>query len=134
MVSKKMCVCVCLCFFFFSCLSPIPTSSNNIFNVKEHWETLIILKNELNHQLNFVILKKIAYYEIFCKMFFFFTNLSQGNFLYCQRFFILIKNSVMPVLLLKWNKTCFIEFSLVKIFISFVKLLSINRIVFFSVM
>ena len=26
---------------------------------------------------------------MFCEMLFFFTNLSQGNFLYCPRFFIL---------------------------------------------
>ena len=44
---------------------------------------------KLNYQLNNVILKNFAYCEMLCKIFFFFvTNLSQGNFLYCQRFFI----------------------------------------------
>ena len=43
-------------------------------------------------QLNIVILKNFTCREMFCKMFFFFSNLSQGNFLYCPTFFILTKN------------------------------------------
>ena len=32
---------------------------------------MIILKNQLDHQLNFAILEKLAYYEMVCEMFFF---------------------------------------------------------------
>ena len=46
------------------------TSLNNIFKVKKHSQTLIILKNQLNHQLNIVILKKFAHYEMFREVFF----------------------------------------------------------------
>ena len=65
--------------------------------------------------------------NFFAKCSFFFTNLSQGNFLYCpQGFWYYIKFLLQPALLLKWNKTCCIEFSLVKIFVSFVELLKLN--------
>ena len=87
----------------------------------------MILKNQLNHQLNITIpTKNLAYYNIFYKMFFSFTNLLQGNFLYCRSFLYQLKVLILPVLLLKWNNLLhWISFS-VKIFISFVKLLNIN--------
>ena len=47
--------------------------------------------------------------------FFFFTNLSQSNFLNHPKFFMVTEVLILPVLLLKWNKTCCIEFSFVKI-------------------
>ena len=37
-----------------------------------------------------------------------------------------LKTLVLPLLLLKWNKTCCIDFFFDKIFVSFVKLLNIN--------
>ena len=81
-------------------------------------------KKQQNHQLNIVILKNFAYYKMFCKLFFFFfRNSSQGNFLYCPRFFIL-KLLILLVLLLKWNKTCHIDFFIIKIFV----VLSLNII------
>ena len=58
-------------------------------------------------------------------VFFYFTNLSQGSLLYSPWFFIL-KFLILPVLLLKWNKTCCIEFSLIKISVSFIKLINIS--------
>ena len=54
---------------FFPCSSPLSTSSYNAFSY-DNSKTVIILKNQLNHQMNIVILK----------------NLSQDNYLYCPRF------------------------------------------------
>ena len=110
---------------FPSCPSPISTPSSNTFISKKYWWTLIILKNQLNDQLNIVILKPFAYHKIFCKMIFFFTNLSQGNFLHCARFFLLTKNlntARTPTEMSNWNKTNLVAFFffLVKIFVSFV--------------
>ena len=64
--------------------------------------------------------------KYFNKVLFFFTNLSQGNFLYCPNIFILTKNLNLPVLVLNWNKTYYIEFFFVKFFFSFLKLLNTN--------
>ena len=65
--------------------------------------------------------------NFFAKCSFFFTNLSQGNFLYCpQGFWYYIKFLLQPALLLKWNKTCCIELSLVKIFVTFAELLKLS--------
>ena len=49
---------------------PLSTSSNNTYGI----EALINIDNSenLDHQLNTEILKILAYYEIFCEMFFFF--------------------------------------------------------------
>ena len=66
----------------------------------------------LNHQPNITIVQNCAYYEIFCKIFFFFNNLSQGTFY-----------------LLKWNATFDIDFFFFKmkrIFVSFVNFLDIS--------
>ena len=88
---------------------------------------MIILKNQLHDHLNncnwkmFFILR-----NVFSNVFFFFTNLSQGNFLYCLRFLIHLKTLILHVLLLNWNKTCYIDFFFVKIFVSFIKLLNIS--------
>ena len=81
-------------FFFFSCPSPLSTSSNNIpVKVKQNLQTLTILKYQSNHQLNIIILKYFTYSEILREiLFFFFTNLSQGNFLCYQRIVIITKN------------------------------------------
>ena len=50
---------------------------------------------------------------MFCEMLFFLIyKFIPGNFLYCLRDFLMLL-----VLLLKWNKTCCIEFFLVKIFV-----------------
>ena len=86
---------------------------------------MIILKIQLNHQLDIVILKEFGMLQnVLWIVFFFFTISSQGNFLYCPRFFTLTKILILSAFLLKWNKTCYIEFFLIKIFISFVKLLN----------
>ena len=75
---------------------------------------MIIWKNKLNHQLNIVIQKKIAYHDIFCKMFFFcFTNLSKSYFFIAGSFLYWLKILILPAILLKWNKTCCIEYFLV---------------------
>ena len=70
---------------------------------------MIILKNQLNH-LNFVILKKFCILRnILQNVLFFFTNLSWGNSLY---YFFKLKILILPILLLKWNKICCIEYFL----------------------
>ena len=59
------------------------------FKVKKH----AILENHLNHQLNIIILRNFAYYEMFCEVFFFSSQLYLNViFLYWPRFFILNKN------------------------------------------
>ena len=63
---------------------------------------------------------------MFCEMFFFFfTNLSQGNFLYCSKFFILTKNlnTAFTPTEMKQN---FLNFFSLRFFFSFIKLLNIN--------
>ena len=73
-----------------------------------------------------MILKKNAHHEMFGEMlFFFFANLCQGNFLYCPRFSILTKTLILPALVLKRNKISCIEHFLIKVFVSFVKILNI---------
>ena len=112
--------------FFFSCSSLLPTSSNNTFKVKKHWQRLIILKNHLNHPLNIVILKNLACCKIFCKSFFFFWQIYLKEIYYiAQGFLNLLKFLVRSVLLLKWNN-CSIASAAVKIFVSLVKLLNIS--------
>ena len=58
--------------FFFSCPSPLSTSSNEIlykgievYKSKEELLNIDNSKKQLNHQLNIVILKKIAKYYFF---------------------------------------------------------------------
>ena len=102
--------------------SPLPTSSNNIFKVKKHWETLILinLKRSTKSSTKHCNSKKIlCTLKCFAKCSFFFTNLFQGNSLYHRSFFILTNFLILPVLLLKWNKTCCIEFFLVRILLVF---------------
>ena len=40
---------------------------------------MVILKNQLNNQLNIAILKKFAYYEMFCEMLFFSSQIIEGG-------------------------------------------------------
>ena len=70
---------------------------------------LIILKNQINNQLSIVILKKnFAYY----KMFFFSSQI------YLKGLFYITQILILPALLLKWNKMCYIKVFLIKIFSS----------------
>ena len=50
---------------------------------------MIILKKHVSKRLNIVTLKK---FRVLQNVLFFITNLSQGNFLHCPRFFMLSKN------------------------------------------
>ena len=50
------------------------------------------LKNQLNHLVNILIRKFRILRNILLNFLFTFTNLSQRNFLRCQKFFILTKN------------------------------------------
>ena len=79
----------------------------------KHWKTSIILKNQLNHQLNIVILKKFAYYE----MFFFFLRkfLSRQFFILVNVFYNYIL--ILLVLVMKWNITSSIEYFFPKILV-----------------
>ena len=70
---------------------------------------MIILQNQLNHRWNIVILKKFI----------------------SRKFYFILKFLMLPILLLKWNKTCCIDFSLINIF-SFVKLLNISLNEYYS--
>ena len=83
----------------------------------------MIILNQLNHEPN---KKKFTYYWMICKMFFFLQKYLKEIFYIVRGFYMLTKILNTARLLLKWNKTCCIEFSLVKIFVSFVKLLSIS--------
>ena len=95
---------------FFSWPSPLSTSLNNKFKVKNHWLSLIIL-NQLNRQLDIVTLKSFTYYEIFCDMFFFYGQIFiRQIFLYCPNFLYLLKMLLLSLLLLKLNETYCIEF------------------------
>ena len=87
----------------FSSLSHLSTSSNNIFKVKRHRQTLIILKKQLNH-LKVIDLKKKQIYPM-------------AIFYTAQNFLCKLKMFILTVLQLKWNKTCCIEFFFVKIFV-----------------
>ena len=60
-------------FFHIGMLQPL--------KVNKHCQTLIIFKNKLNHQLNIVILKYVAHYEMFCEVFFFLHNFISSQFL-----------------------------------------------------
>ena len=66
---------------------------------------------------------KISYILSF---FFLITKLYPDNLLYCPCFFLLTKNLILALLLLKWNQTCFIKFFLATVSVSFYKLLNIN--------
>ena len=109
-------------FFFFRSLST--SSSKALTNIDD--------SKKLNHWLKIARLKIFVYYKMFFKKCFFFSSkiyfkvifyITQGNFLY---YITQLKILILPTLLLKWNKTCCIEFFLVKILVSFVKLLNIN--------
>ena len=52
-----------------------------------------------------------------CKMFFFLQKYLKEIFYIVRGFYMLTKILNTARLLLKWNKTCCIEFSLVKIFV-----------------
>ena len=89
---------------------------------------MIILKYQLNNPLNIAILKK-NWHTTICsaKCHFFLHKFISRQFLYIvQGFLYQLKILILPVLLLKWNKTCCIEFCLVKVFVSLVKLLIIS--------
>ena len=58
-------------------------------NIDQH---LIILKNQLNHQLNTFNSKKFGTVQnILQNVLFSFTNLAQSNFLNCPKFFMITK-------------------------------------------
>ena len=71
---------------------PLSTSSNNIHG-KEALINIDNFEKSTRSSTKHCNSKNSAYYKMFCKMFyFFFTNLSQGNFLYCPKFSTLTKN------------------------------------------
>ena len=75
-----------------------------------------------NSQLNIVFLKKFAHCEIFCKMFFFYSQIYLKAIFYVTRGFLYqLKSLILSVLLPEWNKTCCIELFLCQ---DFVKLLN----------
>ena len=63
---------------------------------------------------------------MFAKCSFFFTHLSQRNFLYCPRFFILNKILNTDCTPTEMKQNLLHEFSFIKIFVNFVKLLNIS--------
>ena len=72
---------------------------------------MIILTNQLNYQLNIVILKTFAYCEMFCKIFFFSSQIYLKAIFYIAKGFLYqLKFLIQSVLLLEWNKTCCIDF------------------------
>ena len=105
---------------------PLSTSSNNIcckealMNIDNFKKRTWSSTKHCNSR-NFSILQKVLQNVLS-----FFTNLSQGNFLCCPKFFIQLKMLILPVLILKWIKTYCIDFFLIKIFVSIVKLLNIS--------
>ena len=70
----------------FSCISPLPTSSNNIL-YKKGKETLINIEKSTKlstKHCNSKIFSGLR--NVLQNILFFFTNLSQGNFVYCRGF------------------------------------------------
>ena len=63
--------------------------------------------------------------KYFAKYPFFFHKFISRQFFLLPKFFILTKNPNTAHIVLKWNKTCYIDF-FVKIFVSFAKLLNFN--------
>ena len=68
---------------------------------------MIILTNQLNH-INFAILKHFAYCKIFYVIFYLHKFISRQFFI--LRICFLLKILRLPILLLKWNETCYIDF------------------------
>ena len=102
-----------------------PLHQITYFKVKKHLQTLIIvhkltkLSTKHCNSKNFCTFKNVLRSPVFC-----FTNLPRGYFYVARSFLYYLKILVLPVLLVNLNKMCCNKFFHIKIFVSFVKLLT----------
>ena len=104
------------------------------FKVKKHLQALIIvhkltkLSTKHCNSKNFCTFKNVLRSPVFCftnlPRGYFYVNLPRGYFYVARSFLYYLKILVLPVLLVNLNKMCCNKFFHIKIFVSFVKLLT----------